>query len=55
MDAKDEEFGVQRPTDFLIQRPGGAEECRCRIMTAVTQFANGVFHDDATFLVPTVN
>jgi hypothetical protein len=33
----------------------GAEDCRARVMTAVTQFSNGNFHDDATVMVMTVN
>jgi serine phosphatase RsbU (regulator of sigma subunit) len=55
MDAHYEEFGERRLTDLLAHRSGGAEECRSRIMAAVTQFANGAFPDDATVLVLTVN
>ena len=55
MNAKDEEFGEQRLMDLLSQGPGTADECRERIMSAVTQFSHGVFHDDATVLVLTVN
>ncbi len=55
MNAKDEEFGEQRLGDLMRQVPGGADECRERIMSAVTQFSSGNFHDDATVLVLTVN
>ncbi len=55
MNAADEEFGEERLMALLSQLPGTAEECRERIVAAVTQFSNGVFHDDATVLVMTVN
>ncbi len=55
MNAEDEEFGEQRLEDLMRQVPGGADECRERIMSAVTQFSSGNFHDDATVLVLTVN
>ncbi|MGA7409412.1 MAG: PP2C family protein-serine/threonine phosphatase [Bryobacteraceae bacterium] len=55
MNAKDEEFGEQRLMDLLSQGPGTADECRQRIMSAVTKFSGGNFHDDATVLVLTVN
>ena len=56
MNAEDEEFGDERLLKLLGE--GGerdAEECRTRVMTAVTQFANGNFHDDATVMVMTVD
>ncbi len=55
MNAKDEEFGEERLMALLSHCPGSAEECRKQIVGAVTQFSNGVFHDDATVLVLTVN
>jgi sigma-B regulation protein RsbU (phosphoserine phosphatase) len=55
MNAQDEEFGEERLMALLSPRPGSAEECRKEIVGAVIQFSNGVFHDDATVLVMTVN
>jgi phosphoserine phosphatase RsbU/P len=56
MNADDEEFGDERLMQLLGQGAGrGAEDCRARVMTAVTQFSNGNFHDDATVMVMTVN
>jgi sigma-B regulation protein RsbU (phosphoserine phosphatase) len=56
MNAADEEFGDERLMELLGQGVGrGAEDCRARVMTAVTQFSNGNFHDDATVMVMTVN
>ena len=55
MNAKDEEFGEERLMALLRHGRGSAEECRKQIMGAVTQFSNGVFHDDATVLVMTVS
>ena len=55
MNAKDQEFGEERLMALLSHWPGSAEECRQQIVGAVTQFSNGVFHDDATVLVLTVN
>jgi sigma-B regulation protein RsbU (phosphoserine phosphatase) len=55
MNATDEEFGEQRLEDLMRQVKGSADECRERIMSAVTQFSSGNFHDDATVLVLTVD
>jgi phosphoserine phosphatase RsbU/P len=55
MNAKDEEFGEDRLMNLLRHTPGSADEYRERIMSAVTQFSSGNFHDDATVLVLTVN
>jgi len=54
MSPTDEEFGEQRLIDLLNEPADGAEQHRKRIMAAVTQFSNGVFHDDATLLVLSV-
>ena len=55
MNATDEEFGEQRLEDLMRQVKGSADECRERIMSAVTQFSSGNFHDDTTVLVLTVD
>jgi serine phosphatase RsbU (regulator of sigma subunit) len=55
MNAKDEEFGEERLMALLSQRSGSADEYWRQIVAAATQFSNGVFHDDATVLVLTVN
>ena len=55
MNAKDEEFGEERLMAFLSQYSDSADEFRRKIVTAVTHFSNGTFHDDATVLVMTVN
>jgi len=55
MNANDEEFGEQRLMDLLKHGSVNADECRERIISAVTQFSNGIFHDDATVLVLTLN
>jgi len=53
--AADEEFGEKRLMDLFKQRSGGAEECHREVLAAVTQFSNGVFHDDVTLLIMTVD
>lgn len=54
MNAKDEEFGEERLMALLSERSGSADEYRRQIVSAVTHFSNGSFHDDATVLVMTV-
>jgi len=49
--AANEEFGEERLVRALSQPFGIAEECRQRVMAAVTQFSNGNFHDDATMMI----
>jgi len=49
--AANEEFGEERLVRALSQPFGNAEECRQRVMAAVTQFSNGNFHDDATMMI----
>jgi sigma-B regulation protein RsbU (phosphoserine phosphatase) len=55
MNAKEEEFGEERLMALLRQPSSSAEECRSQIVAAVADFSNGVFQDDATLLVMTVN
>ena len=55
MNAKHEEFGEERLMELLRHMAGSADEYRERIMSAVTEFSSGNFHDDATVLVLTVN
>jgi len=48
----DEEFGEDRLVELVRQnREVGAAELQKRILTAVTEFCGGNFHDDATVLV----
>ncbi len=54
MNARDEEFGDERLTELVNRSASSAEERRKEIMTAVTEFSNGAFHDDATLLVMAV-
>jgi sigma-B regulation protein RsbU (phosphoserine phosphatase) len=46
-----EEFGEERLRDLAAHPAGNAEECRLRIMTAVTEFSGESLADDATLLV----
>jgi sigma-B regulation protein RsbU (phosphoserine phosphatase) len=55
MDANGQEFGEEALMALLRPQPESAEECRSQIVAAVTQFASGGFHDDATLLVMTMN
>ena len=53
--APEEEFGEQRLMALFGQHDGSAEKCREQIIAAVSQFSNGIFHDDVTLLVMTVD
>ena len=55
MNANDEEFGDERLLAAVRGDIAGADACHKRILSAVAEFANGIFHDDATILVMTVN
>jgi serine phosphatase RsbU (regulator of sigma subunit) len=55
VDAKDEEFGEERLKALLTVQTSNAQECRDAIVTAVSGFSNGVFHDDVTVLVASVD
>jgi sigma-B regulation protein RsbU (phosphoserine phosphatase) len=55
MNAHEEEFGEQRPMDVRSQGPGTARRVPRAIMSAVTKFSGGNFHDDATVLLLTGN
>jgi sigma-B regulation protein RsbU (phosphoserine phosphatase) len=55
INAADEEFGEERLMALLSQPSDSADEYRRRIVAAATQFSNGVFHDDMTVLVMTMN
>ncbi|MGA2571577.1 MAG: PP2C family protein-serine/threonine phosphatase [Terracidiphilus sp.] len=54
-DSSGDEFGEERLKALLARRPSGAEELRARIVSAVSEFANGNFSDDVTVLVVTVD
>jgi sigma-B regulation protein RsbU (phosphoserine phosphatase) len=51
----EEEFGEERLKALFGQRDGSAEKCREQIIAAVSQFSSGIFHDDVTLLVMTVD
>ncbi len=55
VDDKDEEFGEERLKAVLTSQTANARECRDEIVAAVSRFANGIFHDDVTVLVASVN
>lgn len=56
MSAEDEEFGDTRLLQSLNRgSESRAEQCRDAIMSAVREFSGGVFHDDATVLVMTLD
>jgi len=55
-DAKEEEFGYKRLIDsVLASRAEGAHGIRKRVLEDVTAFCNGLFRDDASLIVVTVN
>ncbi len=53
--AQEEEFGEQRLMALFGHHDGSAEKCREQIIAAVSRFSNGIFHDDVTLLVMTVD
>jgi len=55
MNGNDEEFGEERLVQLLGKRAGAADAQLAEIVAAVDKFTRGVFHDDATLLVMTVN
>jgi len=54
VNAADEEFGEERLKALLDGHSAGAAERRAHIVAAVSQFSNGIFHDDVTTLVATI-
>jgi len=53
VNAAGEEFGEDRLKALLDQRYAGADEFRAQIVATVSQYSNGLFHDDVTALVAT--
>lgn len=55
INGQEEEFGEERLMALFGQHDGNAEKCREQIIAAVSQFSNGIFHDDVTLLVMTLD
>lgn len=53
--AQDEEFGEERLKTLLSQDARSPDQRRDEIVAAVSQFSNGIFHDDVTLLVMTLD
>lgn len=54
VDTNDEEFGEDRLKNLLASQTATASECRDGIVSAVSSFSNGIFHDDVTVLIASV-
>jgi serine phosphatase RsbU (regulator of sigma subunit) len=52
--SEEEEFGEERLKALLVLDAGSPDQRRDEIVAAVSQFSNGIFHDDVTLLVMTV-
>jgi serine phosphatase RsbU (regulator of sigma subunit) len=55
VNSQDEEFGEERLKALLSHRDGSPDQFRDEIVAAVSQFSNGIFHDDVTLLVTTLD
>ncbi|MGO8933268.1 MAG: PP2C family protein-serine/threonine phosphatase [Terracidiphilus sp.] len=53
--AEDEEFGEERLKALLSLNAGSPDQRRDEIVAAVSQFSNGIFHDDVTLFVMTLD